>query len=338
MDNGSLWLLVAVIGAGVIFDFINGFHDTANAIATVVSTRVLTPLVAVAMAAFFNFLGAFTGTNVAKTIGADIVGSAGNNQFVVLGALIGAISWNLLTWWWGLPSSSSHALIGGLIGSAVVASSLNLGVVKSEGLFKVLVGLIFSPVFGFIGGYFLMVLLSWLLIKATPHFVNRWFRRLQLFSAVFMAFSHGGNDAQKTMGIITLALLTYQGQTVGSQFSVPLWVILLSATAMALGTASGGWRIIRTMGSKIVDLQPVHGFAAETSAASVIEAASRLGLPVSTTHVISSAIMGVGSSRQPSAVRWTTVGNIVRAWILTIPACIVLGGAFYFLLSLIYPV
>jgi PiT family inorganic phosphate transporter len=337
MDNG-LWLLLLVIVAAVVFDYINGFHDTANAIATVVSTRVLSPLAAVLLAAFFNFVGAFTGTNVAKTIGADIVGSAGNNQIVVLCALFGAITWNLLTWYWGLPSSSSHALIGSLIGSALAANSFNLGVIKGEGVTKVIIGLVTSPIFGFIGGYFVMVALTWILVKSTPHFVNRWFKRLQLFSASFMAFSHGGNDAQKTMGIITLALLTYEGKTNSSSFSVPVWVIALSATAMALGTATGGWRIIRTMGSKIIDLQPVQGFAAETSAATVIEVASRLGLPVSTTHVISSSIMGVGSSRNPSAVRWTTVGNIVRAWVLTIPACIILGAVFYLLINLIFPI
>ncbi|MDB5079458.1 MAG: pit1 [Chloroflexi bacterium] len=323
MDSG-LVLLIVIIVTAVVFDYINGFHDTANAIATVVSTRVLSPLVAVLMAAFFNFVGAFTGTQVAKTVGADIVDPTNSSQIIVLSALLAAIIWNLITWYLGLPSSSSHALIGGLIGAAFAGNAFNLAVIKGNGFGKVLTGLIASPIIGFLLGYFVMVGLSWLLIKATPHFVNKWFKRLQLFSAAFMAFSHGSNDAQKTMGIITLAILTYEGRP-SSTFQVPVWVILLAATAMAAGTASGGWRIIKTMGSKIVDLKPIHGFAAETSAATVIEAASRLGFPVSTTHVISSSIMGVGSSNRFSAVRWSTVGGILKAWVLTIPVCFILG-------------
>lgn len=323
MDSG-LVLLIVIIVTATIFDFINGFHDTANAIATVVSTRVLSPLAAVLMAAFFNFVGAFTGTQVAKTVGADIVDPSNSSQVIVLCALLAAIVWNLITWYLGLPSSSSHALIGGLIGAGFAGNGFNLAVIKGDGVGKVIAGLIASPIMGFVIGYFVMVGLNWLLIKATPHFVNKWFKRLQLFSAGFMAFSHGGNDAQKTMGIITLAILTYEGRP-GNTFQVPIWVILLAASAMAAGTATGGWRIIRTMGSKIIDLKPVHGFAAETSAATVIEVASRLGFPVSTTHVISSAIMGVGTSHRMSAVRWSTVGNIVKAWVLTIPVCFVLG-------------
>jgi PiT family inorganic phosphate transporter len=323
MDSG-LVLLIVIIVTATVFDYINGFHDSANAIATVVSTRVLSPLAAVLMAAFFNFVGAFTGTQVAKTVGADIVDPSNSNQIIVLCALLAAIIWNLITWYLGLPSSSSHALIGGLIGAAFAGNGFNLAVIKGEGVGKVVAGLIASPIMGFILGYFVMVGLNWLLVKATPHFVNQWFKRLQLFSAAFMAFSHGGNDAQKTMGIITLAILTYEGNP-DSTFHVPVWVILLAASAMAAGTASGGWRIIRTMGSKIIDLKPVHGFAAETSAATVIEVASRLGFPVSTTHVISSAIMGVGTSHRVTAVRWGTVGNIVKAWVLTIPVCIILG-------------
>lgn len=334
MDSG-LVLLIIIIVTAVIFDYINGFHDTANAIATVVSTRVLSPLAAVAMAAFFNFVGAFTGTQVAKTVGADIVDPTNSSQVIVLCALLAAIVWNLITWWLGLPSSSSHALVGGLIGAAFAGNSFNIAVIKGEGFGKVLAGLVASPILGFIIGYFVMVGLNWLLVKATPHFVNVWFRRLQLFSAGFMAFSHGGNDAQKTMGIITLAILTYEGRPSAS-FQVPIWVILLAASAMAAGTASGGWRIIRTMGSKIVDLKPVHGFAAETSAATVIETASRLGFPVSTTHVISSAIMGVGSSHRFSAVRWSTVGNIVKAWVLTIPVCFALGVLIETLVTIIF--
>jgi PiT family inorganic phosphate transporter len=334
MDSGLLFL-IAIIVVAVVFDYINGFHDTANAIATVVSTRVLSPLAAVGMAAFFNFIGAFTGTQVAKTVGADIVDPSNSNQTIVICSLLAAIVWNLLTWWLGLPSSSSHALIGGLIGAGLAGNGYRIGVIKGDGVGKVLIGLIASPIFGLIIGYFVMVALNWLLVKATPHFVNTWFRRLQLFSAAFMAFSHGGNDAQKTMGIITLAILTYEGKP-GSNFQVPIWVILLAASAMAAGTASGGWRIIKTMGSKIVDLKPVHGFAAETSAATVIETASRLGFPVSTTHVISTAIVGVGASRRLSAVRWSTVGNIVKAWVFTIPVCIILGIIIQSLVSLAF--
>ncbi len=334
MDSG-LVMLITIIVTAVVFDYINGFHDTANAIATVVSTRVLSPLVAVLMAAFFNFVGAFTGTQVAKTVGADIVDPSNSSQVIVLSALLAAIIWNLITWWLGLPSSSSHALVGGLIGAAFAGNGFNLSVIKGAGFGKVLAGLVASPILGFLLGYFVMIGLNWLLIKATPHFVNNWFRRLQLFSAAFMAFSHGGNDAQKTMGIITLAILTYEGRP-GATFQVPIWVILLAATAMAAGTASGGWRIIRTMGSKIIDLKPVHGFAAETSAATVIEVASRLGFPVSTTHVISSAIMGVGSSHRFSAVRWFTVGNIVKAWVLTIPVCFVLGVIIQSFVTLVF--
>ncbi len=334
MDSGLVFL-IAIIVVAVVFDYINGFHDTANAIATVVSTRVLSPLAAVAMAAFFNFVGAFTGTQVAKTVGADIVDPSNSNQTIVICSLLAAIVWNLLTWWLGLPSSSSHALIGGLIGAGLAGNGFRIGVIKGEGVGKVLVGLIASPIFGFIIGYFVMIALNWLLVKATPHFVNTWFRRMQLFSAAFMAFSHGGNDAQKTMGIITLAILTYEGKP-GNSFQVPIWVILLAASAMAAGTASGGWRIIRTMGSKIVNLKPVHGFAAETSAATVIETASRLGFPVSTTHVIGTAIVGVGASHRLNAVRWSTVRNIVKAWVFTIPVCIILGIIIQSLVSLAF--
>jgi inorganic phosphate transporter, PiT family len=334
MDN-ALVLLLAVIFTAVVFDFINGFHDTANAIATVVTTRVLSPLAAILMAAFFNFVGALTGTNVAKTVGRDIIDPTNSNQVIVLSALLAAITWNLITWYFGLPSSSSHALIGGLIGAGVAGNDFKLSVIKADGVEKTLIGLILSPVLGFVIGYFLMVGLNWILVKATPRLVNRWFKRLQLFSAGFMAFSHGGNDAQKTMGIITLAVLTYENKP-SNQFTVPVWVIILAATAMGLGTLSGGWRIIKTMGSRIIDLKPIQGFAAETSAATVIETASRLGLPVSTTHVIGSSIMGVGASYRVSAVRWITVGNIVKAWIYTIPTCIVLGVIFQLLLTLVF--
>jgi len=311
-------LLAVVIVLAVVFDYINGFHDTANAIATSVSTRALRPNQAILMSATANFVGALTGTAVAVTIASGIVtlppGDAG--QIVVAAALVGGITWNLITWRLGIPSSSSHALIGGLIGASLAASgvqSLNVpGIVN-----KVLVPLVASPILGIIIGFALMVVLLNVFVRAHPRRLNDRFRRLQLVSAAYMAFSHGSNDAQKTMGIITIALVS---AGILSEPVVPLWVILLSATAISLGTAGGGWRIIRTMGQRVVKLDPVHGFAAETTAASIIVGASSLGMPVSTTHVISSAIMGVGSSDRLSAVRWGVAGNIIVAWVVTIPA------------------
>jgi len=311
-------LLAVVIVLAVVFDYINGFHDTANAIATSVSTRALRPNQAILMSATANFVGALTGTAVAVTIASGIVtlppGDAG--QIVVAAALVGGITWNLITWRLGIPSSSSHALIGGLIGASLAASgvqSLNVpGIVN-----KVLVPLVASPILGIIIGFALMVVLLNVFVRAHPRRLNDRFRRLQLISAAYMAFSHGSNDAQKTMGIITIALVS---AGILSEPVVPLWVILLSATAISLGTAGGGWRIIRTMGQRVVKLDPVHGFAAETTAASIIVGASSLGMPVSTTHVISSAIMGVGSSDRLSAVRWGVAGNIIVAWVVTIPA------------------
>ncbi|MBN9392169.1 MAG: inorganic phosphate transporter [Chloroflexi bacterium] len=334
MDGGFI-LLLAVIIIATIFDFINGFHDSANAIATVVATRVLSPFVAVSMAAIFNFIGAFTGTSVAKTVGQDIVDPSNSSQLIVIGALLGAITWNLITWYWGLPSSSSHALIGGLIGASLAGNGFNLAILKGEGIGKVVAGLIFSPIAGFIGAYLIMTLLNWLLVRSTPHFVNKWFKRLQLFSSAFMAFSHGGNDAQKTMAIITLAIITYEKHPT-AVFQVPVWVIVLAALAMGSGTLAGGWRIIKTMGARIVKLQPVHGFAAETSAATVIEVASRLGFPLSTTHVIGSAIMGVGANRRLTAVNWNTASNIIKAWIITIPACIFFGIIFELIIDVVF--
>jgi len=311
-------LLAVVIVLAVVFDYINGFHDTANAIATSVSTRALRPNQAILMSATANFVGALTGTAVAVTIASGIVtlppGDAG--QIVVAAALVGGITWNLITWRLGIPSSSSHALIGGLIGASLAASgvqSLNVpGIVN-----KVLVPLVASPILGIIIGFALMVVLLNVFVRSHPRRLNDRFRRLQLVSAAYMAFSHGSNDAQKTMGIITIALVS---AGILSEPVVPLWVILLSATAISLGTAGGGWRIIRTMGQRVVKLDPVHGFAAETTAASIIVGASSLGMPVSTTHVISSAIMGVGSSDRLSAVRWGVAGNIIVAWVVTIPA------------------
>jgi PiT family inorganic phosphate transporter len=311
-------ILLVVLALAVLFDYINGFHDTANAIATSVSTRALKPEHAILMSATANFVGALTGTAVAKTIASGLAttpdGAAG--QTIVAAALVGAILWNLLTWRLGIPSSSSHALIGGLLGAVI--ASVGVEAIKLEGVRdKVLLPLVLSPVLGIAIGFALMVVLLNVFRRAHPQRLNERFRRLQVLSAAYMAFSHGSNDAQKTMGIMTLALFT--AGVIPNQ-DIPLWVILLAASAISLGTAAGGWRIIRTMGQRVVKLDPVHGFAAETTAASIIFAASHFGMPVSTTHVISSAIMGVGASDRLSAVRWGVAGNIVIAWILTIPA------------------
>ena len=331
MPDLTLVLLV-VLGLAVLFDYINGFHDTANAIATSVSTRALRPEHAILMSATANFVGALTGTAVAKTISSGLAttpeGAAG--QVVVAAALLGAISWNLLTWRLGIPSSSSHALIGGLLGAVIV--SVGVEAIIVEGVRdKVLVPLVLSPVLGIALGFLFMVVLLNLFRSAHPKRMNDRFRRLQVLSAAYMAFSHGSNDAQKTMGIMTLALFT---AGVIPTHDVPLWVILVAATAISLGTAAGGWRIIRTMGQRVVKLDPVHGFAAETTAATIIFGASTLGMPVSTTHVISSAIMGVGSSDRLSAVRWGVAGNIVMAWILTIPASALVAALSFLILDL----
>ncbi|HXX58109.1 MAG TPA: inorganic phosphate transporter [Thermodesulfovibrionales bacterium] len=315
-------LLVSVIVLATVFDFINGFHDTANAIATSVSTRVLSPKVAVSMAAILNMVGAFSGTAVAKTVGAGLVEASSVTQITVVSALVAAIVWDLLTWYFGLPTSSSHAILSSLVGAAVATAGTR--VVIAKGVYKVLIGLILSPLLGIVLGFLVMVFFIWLFRRSAPALVSTLFGRLQILSAAYMAFSHGSNDAQKTMGIITMAIVSYYRL---SDFHVPLWVIVLCATAMASGTAAGGWRIIKTLGVRLVHLRPVHGFAAETAAATIIEVASRIGLPVSTTHVISSTIMGVGASKRLSAVRWGIGGNIVIAWILTIPACVLLGWA-----------
>jgi len=318
VPEGFSLLLIVVIVLAIGFDYINGFHDTANAIATSVSTRALRPSHAILMSATANFVGALTGTAVAKTIASGIATtpSGDDGQIIVAAALVGAIFWNLLTWRLGIPSSSSHALIGGLIGSVIAA--LGPTALNGPGIIdKVLVPLVASPILGIGIGFALMVILLNVFRRAHPRLINERFRRLQILSAAYMAFSHGSNDAQKTMGIMTLALVT---AGVLDEPTVPLWVILVAASAISLGTAAGGWRIIRTMGQRVVKLDPVHGFAAETTAASIIFGASHFGMPVSTTHVISSAIMGVGASDRFSAVRWGVAGNIVIAWILTIPA------------------
>jgi PiT family inorganic phosphate transporter len=324
-------LLIVVLGLSVVFDYINGFHDTANAIATSVSTRALKPEHAILMSATANFLGALTGTAVAITIASGLatIPDGPEGQVIVAAALVGAIVWNLLTWRLGIPSSSSHALIGGLLGATIVAEGVD-AVIWGGVVDKVLIPLVLSPVLGLTLGFLLMVVLLNGFRRARPRQLNDRFRRLQVLSAAFMAFSHGSNDAQKTMGIMTLALFT---AGVIPTVEVPLWVILVSASAISLGTAAGGWRIIKTMGQKVVKLDPVHGFAAETTAATIILTASRFGLPVSTTHVISSAIMGVGSSIRLSAVRWGVAGNIVTAWVLTLPAAGLAAGLAYLVLN-----
>jgi PiT family inorganic phosphate transporter len=332
MPDTALISLILIIILGLGFDFINGFHDTANSIATTVATRALSPLQAVSMAAVLNVLGALTGTAVATTIGAGIISPELATQELVSAALISAIVWNLVTWWYGIPSSSSHALVFSIVGAGTASAGADA--IQTDGVTKVLRGMVFSPILGFIGAFGLLFVLIWIFARRRPYFVQRFFGKAQIFSAGFMAFSHGGNDAQKTMGIITLALATYHGWS-GAEFEVPVWVILSAALAMGLGTAIGGWRIVRTMGMKVVDLRPIDGFAAETAAATVIEVASRLGIPVSTTHVISSAIMGVGATRRASAVRWGVAGRIVTAWVVTIPVCVILGWIMFHIIDFI---
>ena len=312
--------LLLLITLAVVFDFINGFHDTANAVATVISTRVLRPWMAILMAGVLNFVGALSGTEVAKTVGSGIVG-ASVPLYAITAALAGAIVWNLVTWYYGIPSSSSHALIGSLLGAGV--ASLGVGAAHWRVLLdKVVLPLFLSPAAGFIIAIGLMRLLVRIFAMMPPARVGPLFRRTQVISAAFMAFSHGSNDAQKTMGVITLGLLS-AGMI--HTFHVPTWVIVLSALAMAAGTFAGGRRIIHTMGTRFAHLEPIHGFAAETSAALVIQAASRLGFPLSTTHVISSSILGVGAARRMNAVRWGIVRTMVGAWLLTIPVTAALG-------------
>ncbi|MFA6286052.1 MAG: inorganic phosphate transporter [Opitutaceae bacterium] len=339
-------LFLIVLLAALVFEYINGFHDAANAIATVVSTKVLTPRQAIMMAAVFNLAGAMIGTAVAKTIGSGLVDANVITMSTVLAALIGAIVWNLFTWWLGLPSSSSHALVGGLCGAALATADGRWSVLhwsevvkgKPSGLWpKIVMPMLASPVIGFIGAALFMLLLYALLKRATPHFVNKYFGKMQLLSASWMGFSHGSNDAQKTMGIIALALFT--GTQSGAfndlpswlhflrtpEFEVHRWVMVTCALVMAAGTAGGGWRIIKTMGHKMVKLQPIHGFAAETTAATIIGVASHYGIPLSTTHVISTSIMGVGATKRLSAVKWGVVSRIVWAWVLTLPVTGLVG-------------
>ncbi len=317
--------LVCVVFCALAFDFINGFHDTANSIATSVSTRVLTPRRAILMSAFFNLVGAMVSSKVAKTISSGLVDSKMITvQYVIIATLIAAIIWDLITWYFGIPSSSSHALIGALVGASIAyAGSLDI-VIWSGVLWKIIVPLFTSPLIGFLFGYLFMTLLYKLLRPFSQRFVNKWFSKLQIISAMFMAYSHGNNDAQKSMGIITLALIAADMNNGSSD--VQFWVKVACALAMALGTSIGGWKIIKTMGVNMIKLQPIGGFAAETGSAIVIEAMTAMGAPVSTTQVISTSIMGVGASKRLSAVRWALARSIVWAWLVTIPITALLGA------------
>lgn len=327
--SGIFILLVVVIALTLVFDFINGFHDAANAIATVVSTRVMTPMVAVVYGGVLNFIGALLGTEVAATIGKGLVDTDVISLHTVLCTIVAAIIWNLITWYKGLPTSSSHAIIGSLLGAAVFSSASGLDVVHFDTFSKkVLLPMLTSPVAGIVIGVIVMTSLMWLVARMRPARVSFIFGKMQIVSAGFMAVSHGMNDAQKSMGIIALAILLAYPQ---DDFFVPLWVKLSCAIAMGMGTMCGGWRIIHTLGSKMIKLQPIHGFAAETTASLIIGTASHFGIPVSTTQVITTSIMGVGATKRLSAVRWGVVGNIVWAWALTIPLTFAMAGGLMFL-------
>jgi inorganic phosphate transporter, PiT family len=327
MPPGS-GILIFIILIALIFDFLNGFHDAANSIATVVSTRVLSPQKAVIWAAFFNFIAAFVlGTHVAKTIGKGMIDLAVVTQEVVLAGLLGAITWNLLTWYWGLPVSSSHALIGGYAGAAVAKAGM--GSILWAGWTKTLMFIVLAPTIGAFLGFFLMVSVTWIFRRWHPSRLDRVFRRLQLVSAGLYSLGHGGNDAQKTMGTIT-GLLVASGQL--KEFVVPLWVILISHAAIAFGTMFGGWRIVKTMGTGITKLQPFGGFCAETAGAITLVGATLGGIPVSTTHTITGAIIGVGATKRLSAVKWGVAGRIVWAWVLTIPIAAAVSAACYLLI------
>jgi PiT family inorganic phosphate transporter len=324
------WIVVGLVGIALLFDYINGFHDAANSIATVVSTRVLSPGQAVAWAAFFNFVAAFVfGTAVAKTVGSGMIDINIVSFAVVFGGLTGAIVWDLITWYFGLPTSSSHALIGGYAGAAVAKAGL--AAIIPGGWTLTLVFIVLSPLIGLLAGLLLMTAILWVFRWTPPSRVDQWFRRLQLVSAAFFSLNHGANDAQKTMGIIA-GILFAAGYI--PTFDIPFWVVLAAHTAIGLGTLAGGWRIIHTMGSRITKLQPVGGFAAETGAATALMIATLTGVPVSTTHAITGAIVGVGATRRLSAVRWGVAGQIVWAWVLTIPAAFTIGAATYGLLRL----
>jgi PiT family inorganic phosphate transporter len=324
-------LLLLLIGIALLFDFLNGLHDAANSIATIVSTRVLSPRYAVFWAAFFNFIAfLFFGLHVAQTVGAGIVSTAIVDDRVIFGALMGAIAWNVITWVAGIPSSSSHALIGGLVGAGL--SKAGLGAIVWGGLGKTAAAIVLSPALGFALALFLVLLVSWLFVRATPVRVDNAFRVLQFASASLYSLGHGGNDAQKTMGII--AVLLFSHDALGDTFFVPFWVVIACQAAMGLGTLFGGWRIVHTMGSKITRLTPQQGFCAETGGAITLFLATYLGIPVSTTHTITGAIIGVGAARRVSAVRWGIARSIVIAWVVTMPMAALIASLFYFLAGL----
>ncbi|MDR9776548.1 inorganic phosphate transporter [Rhizobium hidalgonense] len=324
-------LLAGLIGVALFFDFLNGLHDAANSIATIVSTRVLRPQYAVFWAAFFNFIAfLFFGLHVAETIGKGIIDPAIITPPVIFAALMGAIIWNIVTWIFGIPSSSSHALVGGLIGAGVAKTGVSA--IVFSGVFKTVLAIFMSPMIGFLLALFLVLVVTWLFVRQTPFAVDKSFRILQFVSASMYSLGHGGNDAQKTMGII--AVLLYSQGYLGSTFQVPLWVVISCQTAMALGTLFGGWRIVHTMGSKITKLNPMQGFCAETGGALTLFGATWLGIPVSTTHTITGAIVGVGAAKRVSAVRWGLASNILIAWIITLPSAALISAAFYFVTSL----
>jgi PiT family inorganic phosphate transporter len=333
MDAATLALpvLIGLIATALLFDFLNGLHDAANSIATIVSTRVMPPQYAVAWAAFFNFIAfLFFGLHVAATIGTGLIRPELVDGHVIFGALVGAIAWNVITWIGGIPSSSSHALIGGLVGAGVAKAGFSA--VTWSGLDKTIAGIVVSPALGFVLAIVLVLIVSWIFVRATPFAVDRTFRHLQFVSASLYSLGHGGNDAQKTMGII--AILLYSQGMLGGSFHVPLWVVLACQAAMGLGTLVGGWRIIKTMGHKIIKLEPVHGFAAETSAAAIIGVADYYSAPISTTHTISGAIFGVGAAKRLAAVRWAVAERMVVAWFLTLPASAIVAAITYWILNL----
>ena len=323
----ALPLLVGLVGIALVFDFLNGLHDAANSIATIVSTRVLRPQYAVVWAAFFNFIAfLFFGLHVAETLGKGIIDPSIVSPLVIFSALMGAIIWNVVTWVFGIPSSSSHALIGGLVGAGLAKTGFDA--VVWSGLIKTASAIFLSPAIGFFLALILILIVSWIFVRQTPFAVDRTFRVMQFLSASLYSLGHGGNDAQKTMGII--AVLLYSQGYLGGDFYVPFWVVITCQSAMALGTLMGGWRIVHTMGSKITRLNPMQGFCAETGGAITLFAATWLGIPVSTTHTITGAIIGVGAARRVSAVRWGIAGNIVIAWIVTLPSAAAISALFYF--------
>ncbi|MBW8814253.1 MAG: inorganic phosphate transporter [Caulobacterales bacterium] len=329
MDSGVL--LICLVAVALSFDFLNGLHDAANSIATIVSTRVLSARWAVVWAAFFNFIAfLFFGLHVASTVGKGIISANIISDAVIFGALGGAITWNIITWLVGIPSSSSHALIGGLLGAGIAKAGLN-GVVWS-GVWKTVAGIVVSPALGFALALVLVLIVSWSFVRATPAFADATFRRLQFVSAALFSLGHGGNDAQKTMGVI--AVLLYAHGQLSGPFHVPLWVVLSCQAALGLGTLMGGWRIVHTMGSKITRLSPQQGFCAETGGALTIFLATYIGVPISTTHTITGAIVGVGAARRTSAVRWNVASNIVWAWVITLPASALVAALFYSLARL----